>query len=1011
MRKTDDREDPIDAVLARYLRAADRDRAPPPHTLVALYPEWASELRAYFADADRLEAVAAPVRSVVLAGSSSRRPSRPPGGAMLGPYRLDEEVGRGGMGVVYRAWDTQLNRAVAVKTIHTPAGATPEAVARFRAEAVAVARLQHPNIVQVFETGEHDGQPYVALEYVPGGSLAQLLTGRPVRPADSAALVETLARAVHYAHRRGVIHRDLKPANLLIAECEMRNGESKADFNSEFRIPYSALVKITDFGLAKVLDSTEPLTETGAVLGTPTYMAPEQAHGRPTQIGPASDVYALGVLLYELLTGRPPFCGVTKLDTLRQVMNDLPAPPRRLVPDCPRDLDTICLRCLEKEPVRRYASADVLADELRRFLEGKPILARPVSSVGRGWRWCRRNPVLAVLMTALTVATGLLAVQWWRAEQNAADARGNAATAATNAAAADLANQHAQQRLVEAVEQRGRAEDRFRTAHNAVHDLVVQLSESKIGGIPQMQPVRKEFLERAVGFYEGFVRDHGDDATLQFELADLCFRSAQVNTEIGSKADALRLYGRAGELYAGLLREDPTNQRYLAEQGYILNNSGTLHNDLGDRPLAAAAYRDALAVYSRLADANPRDLGYRNSRAIGLYNLGTLESDSGEFDAALGHLREARTIRTDLVKGEPGSRLLGLRLTDVDYQIAMILTRHGERDQAVAAHAAVLRAREELAGRFPNQPDVHIALSLSYRVLGEQRSAAGKPDEAEAALKKSADALNAAGKLNPNITRLPVELAFTLHALAEVYRQAGKFEAALDVLQRARAIREQLTRMHPQSRVFKGDLAHTYQRIAVVHTQRDRKAEAREAYTVARDLWQDVVKTGPTTPHDRYDYSVVLHNLGMVMGEFGRFDEAIEHLRAATAINREVVDLVPDRPAYREGLAQKYAATAEVELKRGRAAEAVAAARERANLCPNDPAQLIGAARDAALAAELPDPDGRRAEYVRFAVETLRAAAVAGYKDADRLDRDRAFAPLRSDDMFRQLMTELRGPP
>jgi serine/threonine-protein kinase len=1019
MRKTDDRDDAIDAVLARYLRAADRDRAPPPHALLALYPEWASELRAYFADADRLEAVAAPVRSAVLAGNTERPRGRPPGGAMLGPYRLDEEVGRGGMGVVYKAWDTHLNRAVAVKMIHAPAGASPETLARFRAEAVAVARLQHPNIVQVFETGERDGQPYVALEYVPGGSLAQFLTGRPVCPADAAALVETLARAVHYAHRRGVIHRDLKPANILLRtasgqwpEGGRSNGTSNGRSAPAARLwPLTVDPKITDFGLAKVLDSAEPITETGAVLGTPTYMAPEQAHGRATHVGPASDVYALGVLLYELLTGRPPFCGVTKLDTLRQVISDLPTPPRRLVPDCPRDLDTICLRCLEKEPARRYAAADVLADELRRFLDGKPILARPVGPVGRGWRWCRRNPILAVLLAALTVATGLLAVQWWRAEQNAADARGNATTAAANAAAADLANQQAQQRATEAVEQRGRAEERFRTAHKAVHDLVVQLSESKLGGIPQMQVVRKEFLERAVGFYEGFVREHGDEPNLRFELADLCFRSAQVNTEIGSKVNALRLYDRASELYGGLLKEDPTNQRYLAEKGYILNNSGTLHNDLGDRPRAAAAYRDALAVYARLAEANPRDLGHRNSRAIGLYNLGTLESDTGDFDAALGHLQEARTIRAELVRAEPESRLLALRLTDVDYQIALIRTRLGVRDQAVAAHAAVLRTREELAKRFPNQPDVHIALSLSYRVLGDQRLAAEKPDEAEAALKKSMDALNTVGKLNPNITRLPIELALTLHALAEVYRKSGKLEAALDVLQRARAIREQLTRIHPQSRVFKADLAHTYQRIGVVQTQRDRKAEARQAYTVARDLWQDVVKTGPTTPHDRYDYSVLLHNLGMVTGEYGRFDEAIEHLHAATAINREVVEQVPDRPDYRDGLALKYAATAEIELRRGRAAEAVAAARERAKLCPNDPAQLVGAARDAALATELPDRDGKRAEYVRFAVESLRAAAAAGFKDADRLDRDRAFAPLRSDDAFRQLMTELRGPP
>jgi serine/threonine-protein kinase len=1012
-------DDTLDEVLTRYLRAADRDRAPPPQSLLALYPEWASELQEFFADQEQVEAVTAPVRSAVLDGCFARSsPATDRAGERLGPYRLDEEIGRGGMGVVYRAWDTQLNRLVAVKMIRTPSWATPEALARFRAEAVAAARLQHPNIVQVFETGEHAGRPYVVLEYAAGGNLAQLLTGRPVRPTDAAALVETLARAVHYAHQRGVIHRDLKPANILVVSGGVASGESSPDTTQHS--PLTAhQPKIADFGLAKVLDDGgETLTETGAVLGTPTYMAPEQARGRGAEVGPAADVYALGVLLYELLTGRPPFCGVTRLDTLRQVTDDPPTPPRRLTRDCPRDLETVCLRCLEKEPARRYASAEVLADELRRFLDGKPILARPVGPLGRAWRWCRRQPWLASLLAALTVCAALLGVQWWRAERNAADARQHAASAAAHATAADQATQEANRLLAEAVEQRQRAEDqkkradaRFRTAHGAVRELVVWVSESVLARVPQFQSHRKDLLDRAVRYSEEFVREKADDPTLRFELADLCFKSAQVTGDIGFKAEALDRYRRAAELYDGLLREDPANQRYLTEQGHILNNSGTLHESLGDHPRALAAYRAALVVYARLRDANPGDLGYRASIAKTLHNLGKAESDTGEFGPALDHLGQGRAICLELVQAHPSNGTYPLLLADVDTLLGVAYARLGRHDESRDAHDRALRAREELAKKSPNNPELQLALAASYRLIGDQQRHAGRADEAAATLQKALAAVNAAGKINPNLTRLPLELAATLVDLSEVHRARHRYGEAVAVLQQAATVRERLTRLYPQSRLHKSALAYTYYRLGVAYGDWGQRGDARKAYTLARDLWEEVARSGPMTPAARFDYSRTLHGLGMEFAEIGRLDEAVEHLGTATAMARELVAQAPDRPLYREALAHRYAVTAEVELKRGRGAEAVAAARERAALYPKDPAHLFAAAHDVALAAELPDRDGRRKEYVRLAVEFLRAAVENGFTDAGRIDRDRAFGPVRSDPEFQALMDRLRPPP
>ena len=292
-------------------------------------------------------------------------------------YEILGELGRGGMGVVYKARQVRLNRLVALKMILAGEHAGTEAAVRFLAEAEAVARLQHPHIVQIYAFGDQDGRPYFAMEYVAGGSLADRLDGTPWPAGDAARLVETLARAIHEAHRQGIVHRDLKPANVLLT----------AD----------GTPKVADFGLAKWLDVEAGLTRTDHVLGTPSYMAPEQAEGGATQVGPAADVYALGAILYELLTGRPPFRAATALETLEQVKSAEPIAPGRLQPGLPRDLETICLKCLRKEPARRYAGADALAEDLRRFGAGEPILARPVSGVERAWRWCRRKPALAAL--------------------------------------------------------------------------------------------------------------------------------------------------------------------------------------------------------------------------------------------------------------------------------------------------------------------------------------------------------------------------------------------------------------------------------------------------------------------------------------------------------------------------------------------------------------------------------------------------------------------------------------
>ncbi len=346
---------------------------------------------------------------------SNRRPTQAK--PNIPGYEILSELGRGGMGVVYKARQTGLNRLVAIKMILTGSNADERERSRFRTEGEAIARLQHPNIVQVFEIGEHEGSPWFSLEYVDGGSLADRLKGDPLGFNESAQLVQTIAAAIHFAHEHGVVHRDLKPANILLQreESSMKLSKNSSETSGSKKMSSSALVsprfvpKITDFGLAKKLDEEIHHTRSGMVVGTPSYMAPEQAT-QGGSIGPATDIFSLGVILYQLVTGRLPFIGETAMEVMIRVAQEEPPPPSRYVPRLPRDLETIILKCLEKEQTRRYRSAQDLAEDLRRFLAHEPILARPVRPLERLWRWVRRRPAIAGLIAVASLAVVSLLV-------------------------------------------------------------------------------------------------------------------------------------------------------------------------------------------------------------------------------------------------------------------------------------------------------------------------------------------------------------------------------------------------------------------------------------------------------------------------------------------------------------------------------------------------------------------------------------------------------------------------
>jgi tetratricopeptide (TPR) repeat protein len=375
-----------------------------PEEVCGAYPELLPQLRRHWRKLHRVQSELDMLfpPSTVTSKVPHRRPHEDPVPPQLPGYEFQAVLGRGGVGVVYRARHVRLNRMVALKMLLAGSYAAPDELERFLREAEAVARLHHPNVVQLYDAGDIDGRPYFTMQLIEGGSLAQEAARAPLPPRRSAELVAEVADAIEAAHQAGIIHRDLKPGNVLLT----------AD----------GTAKVTDFGLARRLENNDGQTLSGAALGTPSYMAPEQARGDKCSIGPATDVYALGAILYELLTGRPPFRAETSAATLQQVIHKDPAMPRRLKAQIPRDLETICLKCLEKEPHKRYSTAATLAEDLRRFERGEPIAARPAGAIERGLHWFGRRPAVAVglcaaLLMAVAMGGGGL---WWHGQRTAA---------------------------------------------------------------------------------------------------------------------------------------------------------------------------------------------------------------------------------------------------------------------------------------------------------------------------------------------------------------------------------------------------------------------------------------------------------------------------------------------------------------------------------------------------------------------------------------------------------------
>jgi serine/threonine-protein kinase len=648
-----------------------------------------------------------------------RRPREPRKFPSVPGYEILEELGRGGMGVVYKAYHAKLGRTVALKMVLAGAHASEDQLARFEAEARAVAHLRHPNIVQVFNVDELDGLPYFSLEFLEGGTLAGKIDGKPLPPAQAAEYAEVLARAMHAAHQAGIVHRDLKPANVLLDR--------------------AGTPKITDFGIAKRLDDVPDAetgrsgsqTRTGAIMGTPSYMAPEQAWGRTEAIGPAADQYALGAMLYEMLTGRPPFQGATAIETLELVRKNEPVPPTQLQPKLPRDLETICLKALQKEPEKRYADAGALADDLARFRDGQPIHARPVGAVEKAWRWCRRHPreaaligtaaglllaVSAVSTVAALVVQGKnarITAEYRRAEANEQLARRNETLAVRNAEAARAAqaraeaNADAEKRArdaadrsaAEALAARKVAEEQSGLALDAVGGLVTR-AQNELRFLPGTQAARENILKLATGQLDRLFATSDRDANrIDLTAAAAYQKMGQIYQDLGAPGKAQKAFQKMAAIVEGMAAAAPDDPGVTVALAKVYNTLGDLDlKQLGNAGAAKASYEKALARRESWLRRMPDSVDARVAVAVNHGLIADALLRLGEIPAALGHLQQALDLRDGLPPGEERRkpRLLAERAGLFD-QLGSALIKLDRGDEGRGYYDKALEIREALA--------------------------------------------------------------------------------------------------------------------------------------------------------------------------------------------------------------------------------------------------------------------------------------------------------------------------
>jgi tetratricopeptide (TPR) repeat protein len=666
----------------------------------------------------------------------------------IGAYGVLCVLGSGGAGIVFAARQARPRRVVALKMILADPRAGRERLERFRGESEVLARLRHPNIVQVYEVAEHRGRPFFTMEYVEGGSLAQKLAAAPLVPRAAAELIQVLARAAHSAHEQGFVHRDLKPSNVLLET--------------------DGTPRISDFGLAKQLNDEPGLsdeagafasgerTETGAILGTPGYMAPEQAAGRSKEIGPAADVYALGAILYECLTGRPPFRTPNVLTTLEQVRTQEPVAPARLQPGVPRDLQTICLACLEKEPRKRYRTALELAADLGRFLRGEPIRARPAGLAGRLVKWARRRPALAALVGVCVLAvTGMIV-------------------------GAAVYERRLRNSLQETAAERERANANYRQARDTLRQILEDARGHNSEGLPKLRELQRQQQEKALAFFRCMAEQQGDNPEVRLDVAGACLEAAEIQVILGQPEEALRNQHKARDLLAALIAEFPQRPRYRLAHAHALH---AIARSLLCPPAEGdLCLQQALEEIGELTRTEPENVDYRVLQATIHHQLGICRYQQDHFPDAEAHYRQAAALAEELSREQPEVRRHRVLLAHTHINLCLLL-QNDKRDPR-ESHDRAEAVLEQLQREEPNDEDVLNGLTTLRINWAYKQEARGDPEAALADLAKNVPLLEEALRLEPKHARFRDLLWRTHGVRGQILTNQKRFAEAADACQR-----------------------------------------------------------------------------------------------------------------------------------------------------------------------------------------------------------------------------------
>lgn len=824
-------------------------------------------------------------------------------GASFGHYELIEPIAKGGMGIVYKARQRNLNRIVAIKMILAGQFADQSDIDRFYAEAEAAAALSHPNIVAIHEIGEVQGQHFFSMDYIEGQSLAALVQENPLRPRRAAEFVRTIAETMQFAHESGVVHRDLKPANILLDKRQRP--------------------LITDFGLAKQVTGQSQRTMAGSIVGTPSYMPPEQAAGKIDEIGPWSDLYSLGAILYELLTGRPPFRSASPFETVRQVLETDPLSPRLLNENVPKDLETICLKCLQKERVRRYASAQELADELGRFLRGEPIHARPISQIARFWRLCKRHPITASAI----------------------------ATAAVFFVAASIISTVAYVKTSAALAQ---SDQSFREAVNTVNELFTVASEETLLNQPGMQPVREKLLTKAKEYFERFSKQRADDPTVAFELAGAYFRLGRIAAMLQSPNDALKPYAKAREIQERLVAKLPSDAKRIEALGDTINFIGIARASLADFKGAHREFDEAVKLREQLVADSAGNSEYQRGLANTHMNIGVINRSTRDYAAARQQFEEAQRIRQESLAADPerdvaaklrrdlGQGYFSLGRLDVDEQNFSTAVEHFKSAAALF---------EEFATENPEDLENQKNLTLVYRLLGDVLP---DPDEARKWYGRALARIQPLSEQNPKVVDYPIEWAGVLANLFALELKAGNTADARAALQQARDILQRF----PNVPRCQTDLVDTLRELASLQASAGENDAATKNLQDALTIVRGLVKQFGEEQFGATE-AMTLRQLGSIEQGMAEHKSAIDHLTEATASMRRLAAKNPDANHQFElavtlrALASAQDANGDAKASAASLDEAIRILTELVKQSPDDSEfkEQLEAAQKAALAA------------------------------------------------------------